>query len=228
MKKEYLFALLGIIAVLVVGTLFWSFFRTPEEASSEIDSAVVAVEQDTTVSEGTVYAIDSAESTATFIIDEVLRGDDFTVVGTTDQVGGQIVFDAANPTAAQVGEIVINTRTFATDSDMRDRSIQNRILNTDQYEYVRFEPTAISGLPDSVAVGDVVELEIVGNLTIKDVTQQETFATTVTVVGNDQLAGTATATITYADYGVNVPLTQSVSAVADELTLTLDFAAVAQ
>ncbi len=225
MKRQHLFTLIGIAALLIFGALYWSFFRTPEAASGTIDTAIVAVEES---GAGAVYVIDSAESTATFTIDEVLRGDDFTVVGTTDQVGGQIVFDIANPTAAQIGEIVINTRTFATDSDMRDRAIQNRILTTEQYEFVRFQPTAINGLPTSVTVGDVVELEIVGDLTIKDVTQQETFLATVTVVSADQLVGTATTTITYADYGVNVPLTQSVSAVADELTLALDFTAFTQ
>lgn len=227
MKRQYLFLIIGLVAVVLLGLFWWSFFRTPEEASVEIGEAVTAVAVDDVAENGrsTVYAIDSAQSTATFTIAEVLRGEDFVVVGTTDQVGGQVVFDASNPTAAQIGEIVINARTFATDSDRRDSAINNRILYTDAYEFVRFQPTAINGLPDSVAVGDSVDVEIVGDLTIMDMTKSITFEATLTYISADEIAGTASTTILYDEYGVEVPLTQSVSFVSDELTMGLDFVA---
>ncbi|MEM7110937.1 MAG: YceI family protein [Chloroflexota bacterium] len=226
MNKQRLFLGIGLLGIIVVGALYWYLFgSTTEEVSSEISEAVVAVEPP--VGSGTLFAIDAAQSTASFTIAEVLRGDDFTVVGTTDQVGGQVIFDPANLAAAQIGEIVVNARTFVTDSDRRNQAIRNRILFTDDYEFVRFQPTAINGLPDSIAVGDSVDVEIVGDLTIKEATRSETFATTLTYVSAEQVAGTASATILYGDYDVEVPLTPSVSFVADELTLMLDFVAVA-
>ena len=229
MKKQQLFLIIGLVAIVLFGVFWWSFFRTPEEASVEIGDAVTEVEVADAAENGspTVYTIDSAQSTASFTIAEVLQGDDFVVVGTTDQVGGQVVFDASNPTAAQIGEIVINARTFATDSDRRDSAINNRILFTDEFEFVRFQPTAINGLPDSVAVGDSVDVEIVGDLTIMDMTKSTTFTATLTYVSADEIAGTATTTILYDEYGVAVPLTQSVSFVSDELTMALDFVATA-
>lgn len=59
--------------------------------------------------------------------------------------------------------------------------------------------------PDSAAVGDVVDVELVGDLTIKDVTQSTTFAATLTYVSANQIEGSATTTIIYSDYGVEVP-----------------------
>lgn len=229
MKRQYLFLIIGLVAIVLLGLFWWSFFRAPEEASVEIGDAVAAVAVDDAAENGrsTVYTIDSAQSTATFTIAEVLRGEDFVVVGTTDQVGGQVLFDASNPTVAQIGEIVINARTFVTDSDRRDSAINNRILFTDEFEFVRFQPTAINGLPDSVAVGDSVDVEIVGDLTIMDMTKSTTFAATLTYVSADEITGTASTTILYDEYGVEVPLTQSVSFVSDELTMELNFVATA-
>lgn len=229
MKKTYLFLIIGLVAVVLLALFWWSFFRAPEEASVEISEAVTAVAVDNSAenSSSTVYTIDSAQSTASFTIPEVLRGEDFVVVGTTDQVGGQVVFDASNPAAAQIGEIVINARTFVTDSDKRDSAINNRILFTDEFEFVRFQPTAINGLPDSVAVGDSVDVEIVGDLTIMDMTKSTAFAATLTYVSADEITGTGSTTILYDEYGVEVPLTQSVSFVSDELTMELDFVATA-
>ena len=229
MKKQQLFLIIGLVAILLFGVFWWSFFRAPEEASVAIGDAVTDVEVADSAENGssTVYTIDSAQSTASFTIAEVLQGSDFVVVGTTDQVGGQVVFDASNPTAAQIGEIVINARTFVTDSDRRDSAINNRILFTEAFEFVRFQPTAINGLPDSVAVGDSVDVEIVGDLTIMDMTKSTTFAATLTYISADEIAGTASTTILYDEYGVEVPLTQSVSFVSDELTMELDFVATA-
>lgn len=228
MKRQQLFLILGIIILVLLGGLYWSFFRTTEEASGDISEAVVSLEAPEGATDNwTVFVIDPAQSTATFTIDEVLRGDDFTVVGTTNEVGGQVAGDPTDPTTTQIGEIVINARTFVTDSDMRNRAIQNRILFAHNHEFVRFQPTEINGLPDSVAIGDSVEVEIVGDLTIKDVTKSTTFATTLTYVSADQIKGSASTTILYGDYGVEVPLPPPVSFVSDELTMMLDFVAVA-
>lgn len=227
MKRTQLFLGIGAVAILLLGALFyWSFFRTPEAATGDIEESVVAIDEPESASNWTVFEIDPTQSTASFTIAEVLRGDDFTVVGTTDQVGGQVGVDLDDPTTATIGEIVINARTFVTDSDMRNNAIQNRILFTDDYEFVRVQPTAINGLPESAAVGDSVDVEIVGDLTIMETTQSETFSATITFGSADQISGTASVTILYGDYGVEVPLTPSVSFVADELTLMLDFVAV--
>ena len=230
MKKQQILIGAGIVAIILLSLFLYSFFQTPEASSGDIAEAVVAVESvDTTVdseSSGTLLTIDATQATASFVIDEILRGDDFTVVGTTDQVGGQVSFDPNNPATAQIGEIIINARTFTTDNELRNRAIQNRILFTDEYEFIQFQPTTIIGLPESITVGDSVDVEIVGELTILEVTQSETFVATLSYVNSDEISGSALTTIIYGDYGVVVPLTPSVSFVADELTLTLEFVAI--
>jgi polyisoprenoid-binding protein YceI len=117
-------------------------------------------------------------------------------------------------------------RTLTTDDDFRDRAINNQILNTDQYEYITFTPTALEGLPDSITAGETANFTIVGDLTIRDVSQQVAFDAAVTMVSESEVQGTAGATILRSDYDLTVPNVRQVAEVADELVLTIDFVAV--
>ena len=174
-----------------------------------------------------VFEIVQDESEARFIIDEVLRGSPKTVVGVTNQVAGQIAVDPADPASAQVGQISINARTLATDSDMRNRAVKNRILQTDAYEFVTFQPTQLTGLPESAAAGEPLSFQIIGDLTIRDTTKQVTFDVTLTPVDETRLEGLATLTIPYRDFGLAIPDSPSVDTVADDVRLELEFVAVA-
>ena len=190
----------------------------------EESTAVPAVEP----GGATVYEIDAGRSEARFTIEEVLRGSDTTVVGVSSNLAGQIVFDLANPAATQIGEVIINARDFATDNDFRNRAIANEILLTDTYEFITFTPTELVGLPDSAAVGETYDFQIVGDLTIIGETREVTFDVTVTIASATELQGLASVTILYADFGVMVPLSQFVTAVNEDVLLEIDFVAVAQ
>jgi len=205
---------------------------TPEPEATATIEVVATTEPESTeeivaATEPIVFEIVQDESEARFIIDEVLRGSPKTVVGVTNQVAGQIAVDPADPGSAQVGQISINARTLATDSDMRNRAVKNRILQTDAYEFVTFQPTQLTGLPESAAAGEPLSFQIVGDLTIRDTTKQVTFDVTLTPVDETRLEGLATLTIPYRDFGLVIPDSPSVDTVADNVTLELEFVAVA-
>jgi polyisoprenoid-binding protein YceI len=172
-----------------------------------------------------VYTISQADSEVRFQLDEDLRGQRNTVIGVTDQVAGEIAVDLADLSTAQVGLIQINARTLATDNNFRNRAIQNEILDTGNYEFITFSPTSIEGLPASVTVGQSVDFVLAGDLTIRDVTTPVQFSVTATAVTQDQITGTATATITRADYGIRIPSVPNVANVEDEVDLYIDFVA---
>lgn len=173
----------------------------------------------------TLYEINQADSRVTFTLQEDLRGARTTVVGTTDQVAGQISINLADLSTAQVGTIAINARTLLTDNNFRNNAIRNRILNTDQYEFITFTPTQIIGLPASATIGQEINFQITGDLTIRDMTNPVTFDVTATSVSATQLSGTATATVTRAAYNLVIPTVPNVANVTDEVQLTIDFVA---
>jgi polyisoprenoid-binding protein YceI len=174
------------------------------------------------------FQIVQADSEARFLIDEVLRGDPNTVVGATDQVAGQFAVNPNDLSAAQIGIIRVNARTLATDNDFRNRAIKNQILLTDDYEFVTFAPLEVIGLPERGAVGETYTFQIVGDLTITDVTRQVTFDVTATPTSETRIEGMAATAFPYADFELFIPEVPAVDAVDDEVRLELDFVAAAE
>lgn len=175
-----------------------------------------------------IYTISQAESEVRFELDEDLRGERLTVVGTSDQVSGQIGLDSADLASAQVGTIQVNARTFVTDNDRRNNAINNFVLNTADYEFIFFEPTAVVGLPASAEVGEPLPFQIVGNLTIRDITQEITFEVEAFLESGDKLVGSAATLIPLEDFEITIPDVPVVANVEDELELYIDFVAYAE
>ncbi len=208
-----------------------------EEPPVELDEAEETMDEEATAGELTedtaepastglvVYEISQGESEVRFELDEDLRGVRTTVVGTTDQVAGQIALDFSDLSTAQVGEIQINARTLATDNNFRNRAIQNEILDTGDYEFISFVPTAVNDLPASAAVGEEISFTIDGDLTIRDITEPVTFSVVATAVSDSQISGTATATVLRDTYGLNIPEVPNVANVENEVDLIINFVA---
>jgi polyisoprenoid-binding protein YceI len=195
----------------------------------EIDETPV-VEQDTmvSVSEGiVVFSIVQAESEVRFILGELLSGVPTTVVGATDQVAGEIAIDPENPVSTKVGVIRVNARTFATDNNFRNRAINNSILETGKFEYVTFSPSEIANFPENPSIGEALEFQISGDLTVRDITNPVTFDVVVTVVSENRLEGSASANIARADYGLQIPEVPRVADVDEEVLLEIEFVALA-
>lgn len=202
----------------------------PEETMDEATPTTAEeamVEEDMAGGSG-VYVIAQGQSRATFTIDEVLSGVPTTVVGTTDQVAGEIHMDGGNPAASQLGVITINARTLATDSEFRNRAINNEILDVGDFEFITFTPTAVEGLPAEVTVGQSYSFNVTGDLTIRDITRSETFAVTATLVSETQLEGHGETTVLRSNYDLTIPSVPQVADVTDEVLLAIDFVAVAQ
>lgn len=177
-----------------------------------------------------LFRIDQAQSQARFLIDEVLAGNPITVVGATDQVAGDIIVNLENPSLSQVGTIVINARTLVTDNEFRNQAIRGRILLSaqDTYEFIRFTPTQLIGLPEeAIAIGDTVNFQITGDLTIRDTTRSVTFDASVTRDSANQISGSAKTTVLYADFGISIQAPPQVTDIGDQVGLEIDFVALA-
>jgi polyisoprenoid-binding protein YceI len=145
-------------------------------------------------------------------------------------VGGQIFVNFDDPQASQIGTIRINMRTLTTDNEFRNRALRGEILLTsqDQYEFSDFVPTEITGLPESVTIGEAFSFTITGTLQLRGTPQPVTFDVTVTPVSEDRLEGTATSIINYEELGVNIPsVPPSVANIGEEVTLNINFVATA-
>ncbi len=227
-SKSIVFLLVASIAIIAVGA--YLFLRSPEEARLTAEEALAATQvSEVAVSEtAKKFVFVDGATNAQFIIDEVLRGSPKTVVGSTTDVAGTFTVDFANPAEIVFSPILINARTFVTDDDRRNRAIKNRILLTDRYEFITFEPKRIEGAPERVEGGQTYTFQVVGDLTIIGTTREVPFEVEATVVDENRIEGTARTVIRYADWGISIPKVPIVASVADEVTLVLDFVAEAQ
>ncbi len=182
--------------------------------------------QDAAATTASLYRMDTAGSKVSFTLTEDLRGTPTTVVGITDQVAGDIYVDFANPANSKMGVIRINARTLETDQEFRNRAIRSRILQSaeDQYQFIDFTPTSITGLPDKVEVGATIKFQVIGDLKIRDIVQSVTFDVSVTATA-DTLTGSATTKVTREQYNLQIPNAPGVANVSNDVTLDIQFAA---
>lgn len=219
-------ALVAVVAVASVGAFFY-LTREVAAPSTDVQSSVQQLEVSEDSEDQIVFRISQDESLAEYNIYELLNGEDKTVVGTTNQVAGDILVNLSDPAQSEIGEIVVNARTFATDSDRRDNAVARFILKSenDANEFITFQPNSISGLPESVSVGDTLTFEVTGDLVITGVTNTVSFTVTATLESEDRLVGNAETIIQRADYNLNIPPVPMVANVGEDVTLKLSFVA---
>jgi len=172
-----------------------------------------------------IFEIVPAQSEARFMIDEVLRGDPITVVGATDQVAGQFAVNPNDLSTVEIGPVRVNARTLATDNDFRNRAIKNRILLTDQYEFVTFTPKEVVGLPAAAMVGETYSFQVLGDLTVTGVTREVTFDVMAIAISETHLEAIARTSFLYPDFELFIPDAQAVDTVDDEVRLEIEFMA---
>ncbi len=219
-------SVVGVLGLVLIASFAYVWFSGGSgEPSRETEADRVEPQQ----AEAVVYEAVSGQSEARFIIEEVLRGEPNTVVGVTDQLDGSVSIQF-EPPEVEIGQFVINVRTVQTDDEVRDRTIRSLILesNKDEFEFSTFEPTSIDGVPDSLSVGDTVNIEVTGDLTVRDVTKAVVFDMSIEISSREQIRGTASTTITWDNFDITIPYVGGdsiVASVGDEVRLELDFLA---
>ncbi|MEM7117027.1 MAG: YceI family protein [Chloroflexota bacterium] len=213
---------------------------TPQPTATATMTATVVPEATaTTIPDPTVtlqpllrnYTIEPDKSEVRFYIDELLFGNPKTVIGRTSDLSGVLVLDWNAPTLAEVGPIQINALDLRTDDSFRNRAMRFQILESaeEAYQFILFTPTAVSGLPTTpIVAGESYQFELTGGLTIRDITQTETFVMTVTAVSETELNGFGETVVLRSDYDLDIPSVPGVANVADEVRLEIDFVALGE
>lgn len=140
----------------------------------------------------------AAGSQAGYRVDEVLNGQNATVVGRTSQVTGEAAIAGTRLTAAG---IVVDMNSLVTDSDSRDRQFQS-ILKTLDF------PTSTFTLTEPVEVGALAggtsSVSAVGELSIAGVTRAVTASLKAqTVAAGVQVQGSIP--VVFSDFGIDAP-----------------------
>ncbi len=125
--------------------------------------------------------LEVAEGEARYRVREQLVGVGIAdAVGTTREVRGQVTFRGGQVQ----GRIVVNLESLRSDQTRRDNYLRQNTLQTARYPEAVFIPTEVRGLPLAWPREGRLEVEVVGRLTIRDVTQETVWRGTAEFLGD--------------------------------------------
>jgi len=183
---------LGVVAVVVGPGLYADWGNSRADAAPTLEAS--ATGEPVQATDGTWTVTDG--SFAGYRLEEVLRGQDVTVTGRTEQVTGTVTVEDGRLTA---GAIEVDMASIATDQPPRDTYFR------DQAVQVRNFPTATFTLTEPADLGDgATDVQLTGDLTIRDVTQQVTVDAQVAASG-DTVQVVGSVPVTFADFGIEAP-----------------------
>lgn len=163
------------------------------------------------------------KSQARYRVREQLAGVSFPsdAVGATQAFTGTIVGKTDGTILSDQSKFQVDLRTLKSDEGVRDNFISRSVLETSRYPYATFVPTSAPGLPLKLPASGQLAFQLIGNLTIRDVTKPVTWDVSGTVTGNTA-TGTATTTFTFEDLNLTPPHVARVLSIVDSIRLELD------
>lgn len=215
-----------IIGVIVLGliALFGYMYATRPIKMTEVETSTnenISNDSETVKT----YKIDEANSNAEFHIGEILNGKPFEVIGTTDQITGEVSVDISDLTKSGAGIFKVNAQTLKTDAERRDSAIARFILKSEdpKNQFVTFEPKSTALLPQDKSFPGEYNFTITGDLTIAGIKKETTFTAKANASNLEKITGKATATIKRADFNLVIPKVPFIASADEEVDLILNF-----
>jgi polyisoprenoid-binding protein YceI len=145
-----------------------------------------------------------------------------TVRGRFDEVTADLDLDDPNDPTTGKGSVTVKAASITTGSEQRDGHLKTGdFLEVEKYPDIVFKVTKVTRKGD--------QYEVVGDLTIKDVTKEMTLdyehsGVVVDPFGNTKVGGTLTGTLNRSDWGLtwNVPLGGGGLLVGEKVKIEID------
>jgi polyisoprenoid-binding protein YceI len=171
---------------------------------------------------GVKYVLVPSKSEASYQVREQLAQKDLPsdAIGKTNAIEGSVTLNPDGTVDQANSKFTVDLSTLKTDSGMRDNYVRRNILMTDQNPQAVFVPKEIKGLPADISQSGSVTFQVIGDLTINNVTKSVTWDVTGTNNAGDA-AGIATTSFTFEDFNLNQPRVPVVLSVVDKITLNV-------
>jgi polyisoprenoid-binding protein YceI len=168
------------------------------------------------------YGIVAEGTEVRYRVREQLAGLSFPndAVGVTGAVEGSVGFDGQGRVLPD-SRVTVDLRTLRSDEGRRDNYVRRNTLETDRFPTVTFVPTEVRRLPFPLPQTGSAPIELVGDLTVKDVTRRVTWEGTATFDGPRATVRARTA-FRFGDFGLRVPRVSVVLSVEDDIKLEAD------
>jgi polyisoprenoid-binding protein YceI len=143
-------------------------------------------------------------------------------VGATGAVTGTIAGKADGTIVSAESRFRVDLRTLKSNEDRRDNFLRRNTLQTDRFPFAEFVPTEARGLSLPLPESGEVQFQLVGDLTIRDVTRQVVWEVTARIE-DDEAFGQAKTSFPFATFNLTQPRVPVVLSVEDNIRLEIDF-----
>jgi polyisoprenoid-binding protein YceI len=169
------------------------------------------------------YNVVADRSEARYRIREQLAGINFPsdAVGSTRAIDGGIVLDAQGRVVTGNSRLTVDLRTLQSDRDRRDNYVRRNTLETDRFPMVVFVPSEVRGLSSPLPQTGTASFELVGDLTVRNVTRPLRWEAMATFNGSEVSVQAKTA-FRFGDFDLSIPRVASVLSVDDNIRLEAD------
>lgn len=208
---------------------------TPAPAVEPTTAPAAAANNEATAAGLRTFVIVPEQSKASYLVDEEFFAGALAklgidaglsdVVGSTQAIEGQLQLNL-DDLAAALGDnsFTVQMNTFTTDQNQRDTWIRENGPLFNSYPVASFTAIAIEGAPATYTEGEEVSFKLIGDLTVREITQPATFDVTATLAG-DTLTGVATTRLLMSGFGIEPPNFANTLTVADEFGIEVQFTA---
>jgi polyisoprenoid-binding protein YceI len=181
------------------------------------------------------FVVVPAESSAAYVVTEEffagalakygIKAGIGEVTGHTNEITGELQIRLDDPqNALAFGEFTVNLPSLTSDRNQRDGWIRDNALQSNRFPVAKFVAKEIQNAPASYTDGTEVTFKLVGDLTVRDITQPVTFAVTATLTG-DTIKGVATAPMQITNFGFDPPDFANTLTVANDFTIRVELTA---
>lgn len=146
------------------------------------------------------------------------------VVGSSTQVSGYLQLNLAGPDYLGESQISVDLSALKTQRAQRDKWIQEDGPNFGRFPLAQFVPTEIRNPPATYQEGTEVSFQLVGNLTIREITQPAIFEVTAALNGST-ITGLAETRVLLSDFGIEPPNFANTLSVKDEIGIRVQLTA---
>lgn len=194
-------------------------------AAVAITAATGFVRDDVSAQAGQIrYELTPAGNEARYRVREQLAGINFPsdAVGATSAISGAIVLDASGKIVPAESNIVVDITGLKSDQERRDGFVRGRTLQTAQFPKVELAVKETQSLKYPLPSSGELKFQLLGDLTVHGVTKPSIWQVTATPKDGG-LAGTATTSFQFAEFGLTKPSVMSVLSVDDLIKLEYTF-----
>ena len=169
------------------------------------------------------YRVVPERSEARYRVREQLAGLSFPndAVGQTSAIDGSLSFDGQGRVVADDSRFSVDLRMLRSDEARRDNYLRRNTLETDRFPTAVLVPFEIRGLPLPLPQTGTVSFELLGDLTVRDVTRRLSWGVTATFTGPSVSVQARTA-FRFADVSLRIPRVSVVLSVEDHIRLEAD------